>query len=368
MMGRETMRTLPKNRDAFNDEEHQQTARPHPGLRLVGRYWHFHLKINGQRSHGSTRCTDLATARKVLEHKRREIVKGQLANKPRVPTVRELVVEWLAINRMTFSKSHIKSSECAMRLWVLPIVGSFLLTQVTLKHAMELRARMLERGCSPHLCEQRIQDPKGSSQVQVRARYITDPFSSSRLRVQQKPRAIVPARQFRAFLDEVDHAAKNPHIAVVLKVMVGLGIREAEALGMRWEWFDPDQKTYIVGKAKGKEARVLPVPEWLWVAIHSMPKTISEWVFPAEDGKPHRAQFCKKALQRVCKELGLGNVTQHRLRATFASLHAEAGTPLSDIQGMLGHKSVTTTMIYIEQTLESKRKAQNTLSQKLGLA
>ena len=368
-MGRETMRTLPKNRDAFNDEEHQQTARPHPGLRLVGRYWHFHLSVNGQRSHGSTRCTDLVTARKVLEHKRRQLVEGQLANKPCVPTVKELVVEWLAINRMTFSKSHIKSSECAMRLWVLPVVGSLVLTQVTLKHAMELRARMLERGCSPTYANNAFKILKAVLNYGIRAKYITElPFRLPRLRVQQKPRAIIPARQFRAFLDEVDQAAKNPHIAVVLKVMVGLGIREAEALGMRWEWFDPDQKTYIVGKAKGREARVLPVPEWLWMAIHSMPKTISEWGFPAEDGKPHRAQFCKKALQRVCKELGLGNVTQHRLRATFASLHAEAGTPLSDIQGMLGHKSVTTTMIYIEQTLESKRKAQNTLSQKLGLA
>lgn len=360
---------LPKKNNSIADEGQQQTARPHPGLRLVGRYWHFHLSVNGQRSHGSTRCTDLATARKVLEHKRRQLVEGQLANKPPVPTVRELVSEWLTINRMTFSKSHLKSSECAMRLWALPVVGSLLLTQVTLKHAMELRARMLERGCSPTYANNAFKILKAIFNYGIRAKYITElPFRLPRLRVQQKPRSIVHARQFRAFLDEVDHAAKNPHIGVVLKVMVGLGVREAEALGMRWEWFDPDQKTYTVGKAKGKEARVLPVPDWLWKAIYSMPKTLSEWVFPAEDGKPHRAQFCKKALQRVCVNMGLGNVTQHRLRATFASLHAEAGTPLADIQGMLGHKSVTTTMIYIEQTLEAKRKAQHNLSLKLGLA
>ncbi|MDR3572308.1 MAG: tyrosine-type recombinase/integrase, partial [Anaerolineaceae bacterium] len=124
----------------------------------------------------------------------------------------------------------------------------------------------------------------------------------------------------------------------------------------------------VVGKAKGKEARVLPVPNWLWNSIHAMPKTLSEWVFPAEDGKPHRAQFCKKALQRVCKALGLGNVTQHRLRATFASLHAETGTPLPEIQGMLGHKNIQTTMIYVETSLDAKRKSQDVLSQKLGLS
>lgn len=36
--------------------------------------------------------------------------------------------------------------------------------------------------------------------------------------------------------------------------------------------------------------------------------TLSEWVFPAADGKCHRPHYCKKVLQRVCKELGLGQV------------------------------------------------------------
>jgi hypothetical protein len=35
---------------------------------------------------------------------------------------------------------------------------------------------------------------------------------------------------------------------------------------------------------------------------------------------------------------------------------------------MLGHQEISTTLIYIEQTLEAKRRAQDTLSQKLGLA
>jgi len=138
---------------------------------------------------------------------------------------------------------------------------------------------------------------------------------------------------------------------------------------MRWEWFSPDQRTYTVGKAKGKEARVLPIPTWLWTSIHSMLKTtLSAWVFPALDGKPHRNNFLHKPLTNASTKLGLGNLTQHRLRATFATLHAQACTPITEIQGMLGHKCITTTMIYIETSLEAKRKAQDALSQKLGLA
>ena len=140
-------------------------------------------------------------------------------------------------------------------------------------------------------------------------------------------------------------------------------------MGMRREWFDPNNQTYTVGKAKGKEARVIPVPLWLWDAIHGMPQSqLSEWMFPAADGKPHRSQFCTKALDRVCRRMGVGKVTQHRLRATFASLHAAAGTPISEIQGLLGHKNIQTTMIYVETSLDAKRQAQDALGLKLGLA
>jgi len=97
--------------------------------------------------------------------------------------------------------------------------------------------------------------------------------------------------------------------------MIGLGLRESEALGMRWAWFDVDNKSYTVGKSKNRESRVLPVPNWLWDALHALPKTLSEWLFPAEDGKPHRAQFCKKPLQRVCAKLGLGNLCPSGWRA-----------------------------------------------------
>lgn len=344
-------------------------ATPHPGLYKKGRYWHYIISANGQRAHGSTRATDLVTARKVLEDKRRALLDGQLVRPSRVVTVNALVQEWLQTNRATFSKGHLVSAECALRRWVVPVIGSLPVSKVTTGHVMELRARMLEAKCSGTYANNTLKTIKAVFNFGVRLRHLQEiPFQVGKLRVQRKPRAIVPAERLQEFLAAVDRSVKNPHIPVIVRVMVGLGLRESEALGMRWEWFDPIQRTYVVGKAKGKEARVLPVPDWLWNSIQAMPKTLSEYVFPASDGQPHRAQFCKKVLQRVCVELGLGNVTQHRLRASFASLHAEAGTPLPDIQGLLGHKNVATTMIYVETSMAARKRAQDALSLKLGLA
>jgi integrase len=187
-------------------------------------------------------------------------------------------------------------------------------------------------------------------------------------RIQRKPRPTIPAGRIQEFLDTVDRATACPQKRCMVRIMLGLGLREGEVLGMRWEWFNPEQRTYTVGRAKGKEARVLPVPSWVWSQIMALPKTTSPWCFPDACLRPRRPNFLRGLLSRVRKEFGIGHITQHRLRASFASLHAEAGTPITEIQGMLGHKNITTTMIYVEQTLEAKRRAQDSLSKQLGLA
>lgn len=326
------------------------------------------IKIGGRQYKGSTRANDLPTARKVLEEKRRQILLGECAIRT-MPTFGEVRDEWLKIHKPVHSRKHWKDVESVTRLWLLPHLRSHRIDRISTSDALYLRSSMLEAGRSPVSVNDMLKILKLIGNFGILQGYIIRlPFKVQFLRIQKKPRPTLPADLIHSFFAAVDKTAKNPHIKVILRVMVGLGLRESEALGMRWEWFDPTQRTYVVGKAKGKEARVLPVPDWLWEAIHTMPKTLSEWVFPAWDGKPHRAQLCKKVLQRVCTELGLGNVTQHRLRATFASLHAESGTPVPEIQGMLGHKNIATTMIYVETSLEAKRRAQDNLSLKLGLA
>jgi len=342
-------------------------ANQHPGLKKVGEVWHYELRINRQRIHGSTKAKDLPTAMRILEERRKELLLDQCGVR-RVPTYAELVGKWLEAHKAVYSPKHWKDVEMVSRLWILPVIGSKAVNRVVTTDVSRIRSNMLEAGRSRVTANDALKIVKLLGRYAIKLGAIKElPFHVEFLKVQKQPRPVIGGNHVSDFLAAVDNEARNSHVGIMLRVMVGLGMRETEVLGMRWEWFDLANQTYTVGKAKGKEARMLPVPGWLWSSLHTMPKVISPWVFPALDGKPHRSQFCKKALRRVCTKLGLGNVTQHRLRATFASLHAEAGTPLPEIQGMLGHKNIATTMIYVETSLEAKRKAQDTLSQKLGL-
>lgn len=339
------------------------------GLSKVGEVWHYSLKINGQRFHGSTRAKDLATAKLVLEDRRKQALNGQLRIITRIPTLSELLREWVKVHQKIHSPRHLKNVEDHARLWLLPVLGNTRVDRITTVGVLDVRNRLLCAGRSPVTANNLLRILRLLCGYAIKVQYLERlPFSVKPLRVQRKPRPILGANEIHPFLACLDRRTRNPEIRIMVRIMIGLGLRESEVLGMRFEWFDANRRTYTVGKAKGKEARILPVPEWLWTAIHSMQNVLSPWVFPAADGSPHRSHFCMKAIQKVCKELGLGNITQHRLRATFASLHAEAGTPLTEIQGMLGHKSIQTTMIYVETSLDAKRRAQDALSVKLGLA
>ena len=357
-------------------------------LKKRGKFWVPDFTLEGVRVHRSTKCVMKAEAVERCEVWAQEIrnqVDGIEPPEP-LPTLSKALAEWETANRGVLSDKHVDGTGDKIRL-----------------HFAELLDVPLD-GLSTKLVEQarttylNTPGPTGRTHKAGGANSLVKalntvmgwaadrwavparPYKLRKVREERVPRRVVPLADTGAFLAAVDapykgtakkHSPKakpkNPHVLMCIRMMLGLGLREKEALASRWEWIDATNRTYYAGKTKNGTVRLIPMPRWL--LAHLGPTTGKEGLILPQDGDtPHEGQFTKKVLQEVGRALGLPGLTPHRLRATFATNHARAGTPIPTIQVWLGHERIETTMIYIEFMDDGGHQAQDKIEAMMGLA
>lgn len=193
--------------------------------------------------------------------------------------------------------------------------------------------------------------------------------------------------------DEVQRllAAMNGMTKLMAQLTYGAGLRLTECITLRVKDLDFDQRRLVVRRGKGDKDRTTLLPQALveplqehltWVkGLHEadlreghgevqLPGALSrkypnagkEWgwqyVFPSailspdrEDGKLRRFYATDSTLQKAVKEaLRKAGIAKHAgvhtLRHSFATHLLEGGTNIREIQELLGHNHVETTMIY----------------------
>ena len=337
------------------------------GLSKFGEVFHYRLLHRGKLYTGTTRCRSLPAAKEWLSSFRDSLALGDVGLKARlIPTFEQLVSEWVLVQKGVVGMTHWNDVQGSFHRHF-KTLANLRLDEVTTEKVEAIRTVYLQ-----------TRGPGGANNVlkhlnllfrwAIHRGYIKEkPFRMKKLKVQKRPRAVIGIHQVGEFLQIVDKA-RNPHVKTAIRLMLGLGLREAEALGARWEWLDWERKIYIPGRTKGKEADPLPLPDWLCEHLRLTTQPCMEgWILPAPDGKPHRSRFTTKSIDRAGRKIGVFGLTPHRMRATFATLHSEHGTPIQIIQRMLRHKHVETTAIYLESSTEAMRLAQDRVSEGLGL-
>ena len=174
-------------------------------------------------------------------------------------------------------------------------------------------------------------------------------------------------------------------------LLYGSGLRLFECLRLRVKDIDFERKQIVVRDGKGRKDRLVPLPtgvisslrDQLDFAQHQheqdrangagfveLPDALRlkypnlgkewswQWVFPAtrlyfdeSTGERRRHHLHETVLQRAVRDAARTTripkqVSCHTLRHCFATDLLEAGYDIRTIQELLGHASVTTTMIY----------------------
>ncbi|MBO5638170.1 MAG: site-specific integrase [Acidaminococcaceae bacterium] len=167
------------------------------------------------------------------------------------------------------------------------------------------------------------------------------------------------------------------------------GCRSGELLALSWndinfeskkisitkDIYVQDGKTLVQNRTKGMTSRIVYVDDRCIDLLHKHKTYQSAWLEARKMKNPNQYIFIKRTtkanktkeaelpcrecfhhfLSKFLKKNGLPHIDVHGLRRTAASYSISNQVPLTAIQAMLGHASMSTTMIYL-RTLEKSRK------------
>lgn len=155
-------------------------------------------------------------------------------------------------------------------------------------------------------------------------------------------------------------------IKVIIQTFLHTGLRLGELVNLRWQDIDSKRQELIVQahddfQPKDYESRVIPLHNNLLKEFSALEKT-DGYAFANSVGGKLDTSKLRKTFIKTLKKAGVKHCTIHGLRHTFASHLVMSGVDLRTIKELLGHSSITTTMIYAHLSKPHIKKAINKLA------
>ena len=146
-------------------------------------------------------------------------------------------------------------------------------------------------------------------------------------------------------------AAQPGRERTIVQTTYACGLRLEEMTHLQLSDVDSSRMVLHVRQGKGQKDRIVPLSPRLLDELrvywrHYRP---TSWLFPnrAGSGPCHGGSF-QRRFRKLVKRAGITKpATMHTLRHSFATHLLEAGVDVMTLQKLLGHKSLSTTALYL---------------------
>ena len=149
-------------------------------------------------------------------------------------------------------------------------------------------------------------------------------------------------------------AITNPQNRVIAMILYAAGLRVSEAVSLRIADIDSKRMLLHVIQGKGRKDRLVTLsPVLLYhLRCHYQRYRPRSWLFPSRTYPDRHVtrDAVAQAIAAVRHAVAGKPVSPHTLRHCFATHLLESGTDLRTVQALLGHASISSTVIYTHVT------------------
>ncbi len=173
----------------------------------------------------------------------------------------------------------------------------------------------------------------------------------------ERARETVREPLFLTFADQDKVIAECPvPLRWAAAVLLDTGLRTGEALRLAWADYNRERGTLTVRESKNRTPRTVPVTARGRAALDAH-RAAAPGAGPAAlifgslagyrpSGEPRFNSDAWQAWKKARRRAKFPGLRIHDLRHSFAATATQAGVPLSDLQRLLGHKTMAMTMRY----------------------
>lgn len=285
-------------------------------------------------------------------------------------TLGKFLDQWLVeVVKPSVRASTFKSYECHVRLYIKAALGNVVLSKLAPSHVQGLLNGLVKQGLSPQTAlhvRATLRRALGQALrwglVNRNVATLIDPPKVQRYKVKPMDRA-----QAEALLA----AVQGHRLEALFTIALAVGLRQGEALGLKWADLDLDGKSLSVRHAlqrvdgklelvepkSERSRRTIPLPG---VAVNALRQhralqsrerllagdrwTETGFVFSTRTGGPLDGPSVTRVLQRLVKGAGLPVHRFHDLRHDCATLLLAQGVPMRVVMDTLGHSQISLTM------------------------
>lgn len=158
------------------------------------------------------------------------------------------------------------------------------------------------------------------------------------------------------------NSCKVYHVKMFIVLAIYTGQRKGAILDLQWSMVNLKNRRINFnppGRVQTNKRRSdVPISNELYLYLQEAQKSKTKYVVSY---KGKQVLDIKKGFAAACKAAGLKDVTPHTLRHTWGTLSAQAGVPIWEISGVLGHSNAKTTELYMKHSPEHLRSAVNKL-------